>query len=77
MEMPVHTAFLSALLISESWIYLIVVRWNTGGSSLWDRAMDNFFLISDGAYGLINLLSDGEREREREGVCVCDGDRER
>ena len=27
------------------------------------------FLISDGAYRLIILLSDGERERES--VCVC------
>jgi hypothetical protein len=31
--------------------------------------MDNFFLISDGAYGLIFLFSDGI-ERERESVCV-------
>ncbi len=47
------------------------------GTGLWI-----FFLISDGAYGLIILLSGGRerervREREREIECVCDGDRER
>ncbi len=38
-----------------------------------------FFLISDGVVVWVNyfLLSDGREERERESVCVCDGDRER
>ncbi len=64
------------LLVRVGYI-LIVVGWITEGSSLWDRAMDNFFLISGGVVVLFMvffyffLFSDGrvikrDKERERE-----------
>jgi hypothetical protein len=75
-ETIAYRLFTRPFLISESWIYWIVVRWNTEGSGLWDRAMDNFFLISDGVLVWVFnffLFSDGKgregREREREREC--------
>ena len=49
------TYSLPFLLVRVGYIW-IVVRWNTDGSVRWDRAMDNFFLISDGVVVVVLVV---------------------